>query len=39
MQPPNAAPADPQVQSDIQTAVDVVDTASDDLNAAIASLG
>ncbi|HBH5396922.1 TPA: hypothetical protein KTV76_003139 [Escherichia coli] len=31
--------ADPQVQSDIQNAVDVVDTASDDLNASIASLG
>ncbi|APK95682.1 hypothetical protein RG55_04825 [Escherichia coli] len=28
-----------QVQSDIQNAVDVVDTASDDLNASIASLG
>ncbi|EFH3405510.1 flagellar hook-associated protein 3 [Escherichia coli] len=39
LQDPNADPADPQVQSDIQNAVDVVDTASDDLNASIASLG
>ncbi|MCV5824781.1 flagellar hook-associated protein 3, partial [Escherichia coli] len=38
-QAPNVDPADPQVQSDIQNAVDVVDTASDDLNASIASLG
>ncbi|ENU3063981.1 flagellar hook-associated protein FlgL [Escherichia coli] len=39
LQAPNVDPADPQVQSDIQNAVDVVDTASDDLNASIASLG
>ena len=39
LQDPNVDPADPQVQSDIQNAVDVVDTASDDLNASIASLG
>ena len=36
LQNPDVDPADPQVQSDIQNAVDVVDTASDDLNAAIA---
>lgn len=39
LQDPDVDPADPQVQSDIQNAVDVVDTASDDLNASIASLG
>lgn len=39
LQNPDVDPADPQVQSDIQNAVDVVDTASDDLNASIASLG
>ncbi|WP_432780840.1 flagellar hook-associated protein FlgL [Escherichia coli] len=39
LQDPNVDPADPQVQSDIQNAVNVVDTASDDLNASIASLG
>ncbi|OKV50509.1 flagellar hook-associated protein FlgL [Escherichia coli] len=39
LQNPNVDPADPQVQSDIQNAVNVVDTASDDLNASIASLG
>lgn len=39
LQDPNVDPADPQVQSDIQNAVDVVDTASDNLNASIASLG
>ncbi|EEV0135483.1 flagellar hook-associated protein 3 [Escherichia coli] len=39
LQDPNVDPADPQVQSDIQNAVDVVDTASDDLNTSIASLG
>ena len=35
LQDPNVDPADPQVQSDIQNAVDVVDTASDDLNASL----
>ncbi|HBN2075101.1 TPA: flagellar hook-associated protein FlgL [Escherichia coli] len=39
LQNPDVDPADPQVQSDIQNAVDVVDTASDNLNASIASLG
>ena len=39
LQNPDVDPADPQVQSDLQNAVDVVDTASDDLNASIASLG
>ncbi|EEW0115186.1 flagellar hook-associated protein FlgL [Escherichia albertii] len=39
LQNPDVDPADPQVQSDIQNAVDVVDTASDTLNASIASIG
>ncbi|EHK0945825.1 flagellar hook-associated protein FlgL [Citrobacter farmeri] len=39
LQDPSVDPADPQVQSDIANAVDVVDQASDSLNSAIASLG
>lgn len=39
LQDPSVDPADPQVQSDIGNAVDVVDQASDSLNSAIASLG
>lgn len=36
---PTLDPSDPQVQSDISSAVDVVDSASDSLNASIASIG
>ena len=36
---PRLDPSDPQVQSDISSAVDVVDSASDSLNASIASIG
>lgn len=36
---PTLDPSDPQVQSDISSAVDVVDAASDSLNASIASIG
>lgn len=36
---PTLNPSDPQVQSDISSAVDVVDSASDSLNASIASIG
>ncbi|EMM4086227.1 flagellar hook-associated protein FlgL [Shigella flexneri] len=39
LQNPDVDPANPQVQSDILNAIDVVDTASNDLNASIASLG
>ncbi|WP_330983783.1 MULTISPECIES: flagellar hook-associated protein FlgL [Enterobacterales] len=39
LQDPSLDPGDPQVQSDISNAIDVVDDASDSLNAAIASLG
>ncbi|EQB4818132.1 TPA: flagellar hook-associated protein FlgL [Citrobacter amalonaticus] len=39
LQDPAVDPADPQVQSDIANAIDVVDQASDSLNASIASLG
>ncbi|POT58650.1 flagellar hook-associated protein 3 [Citrobacter amalonaticus] len=39
LQDPTVDPADPQVQSDIANAIDVVDDASDSLNASIASLG
>lgn len=39
LQDPTVDPADPQVQSDIANAIDVVDKASDSLNASIASLG
>jgi flagellar hook-associated protein 3 FlgL len=39
LQDPSVDPADPQVQSDISSAIDVVDDASDSLNASIASLG
>ncbi|EOD1045467.1 flagellar hook-associated protein FlgL [Citrobacter farmeri] len=39
LQDSSVDPADPQVQSDIANAVDVVDQASDSLNSAIASLG
>ncbi|HCA7077511.1 TPA: flagellar hook-associated protein FlgL [Citrobacter sedlakii] len=38
-QDPAVDPADPQVQSDIANAIDVVDQASNALNASIASLG
>lgn len=36
---PSLDPSDPQIQSDISSAVDVVDSASDGLNASIASIG
>lgn len=36
---PSLDPSDPQVQSDISSAVDVVDSAADALNASIASIG
>lgn len=36
---PTLDPSEPQVQSDISSAVDVVDAASDSLNASIASIG
>ena len=39
LQDPNVDPADPQVQSDITHAIDTLDTASESLNSAIASLG
>ncbi|EPQ0974752.1 flagellar hook-associated protein FlgL [Citrobacter farmeri] len=39
LQDPSVDPADPQVQSDIANAIDVVDQASDSLNSSIASLG
>lgn len=39
LQNPDVDPANPQVQSDILNAIDVVDTASNDLNTSIASLG
>lgn len=39
LQDPSLDPADPQVQTDISNAVDVVDNTSDALNASIASLG
>lgn len=39
LQDPSVDPADPQVQSDIQNAIDTVDVASDDLNASIATIG
>lgn len=39
LQDPSLDPADPQVQSDIASAIDVVDKASDSLNASIATLG
>ncbi|MBW9352627.1 flagellar hook-associated protein FlgL [Citrobacter sp. EC_71] len=39
LQDPSIDPADPQVQSDIQNAIDTVDVASDELNASIATIG
>ncbi|KHE07700.1 flagellar hook-associated protein FlgL [Citrobacter braakii] len=39
LQDPSVDPADPQVQSDIQNAIDTVDVASDALNASIATFG
>lgn len=39
LQDPSVDPADPQVQSDIENAINTVDDASDSLNASIASLG
>ncbi|MBJ9260450.1 flagellar hook-associated protein FlgL [Citrobacter amalonaticus] len=39
LQDPSVDPADPQVQSDIANAIDVVDQASDSLNSSIASIG
>lgn len=39
LQDPSVDPADPQVQSDIQNAIDTVDVASDELNASIATIG
>ncbi|QMD54109.1 flagellar hook-associated protein 3 [Citrobacter braakii] len=39
LQDPSVDPADPQVQSDIQNAIDTVDAASDALNASIATIG
>ena len=39
LQDPSVDPADPQVQSDIQNAIDTVDVASDGLNASIATIG
>lgn len=39
LQDPSVDPADPQVQSDIQNAIDTIDVASDELNASIATIG
>ncbi|MEG7585487.1 flagellar hook-associated protein FlgL [Citrobacter braakii] len=39
LQDPSVDPADPQVQSDIQNAIDTEDVASDALNASIATIG
>ncbi|WP_411697413.1 flagellar hook-associated protein FlgL [Citrobacter freundii] len=39
LQDPSVDPADPQVQSDIENAIDTVDDASDSLNASIATIG
>ena len=39
LQDPSVDPADPQVQSDIQNAIDTVDVASDALNASVATIG
>lgn len=39
LQDPSVDPADPQVQSDIESAIDTVDDASDSLNASIATIG
>lgn len=39
LQDPSVDPADPQVQSDIQNAIDTVDVASDALYASIATIG
>lgn len=39
LQDPSVDPADPQVQSDIENAIDTVDVASDELNASIATIG
>lgn len=39
LQDPSVDPADPQVQSDIQNAINTVDVASDGLNASIATIG
>lgn len=39
LQDPSLDPADPQIQSDIASAIDVVDQAADSLNASVASLG
>lgn len=39
LQDPSVDPADPQVQSDIQNAIDTVDVASNALNASIATIG
>ncbi|EPF2244284.1 flagellar hook-associated protein FlgL [Citrobacter werkmanii] len=39
LQDPSVDPAEPQVQSDIQNAIDTVDVASDELNASIATIG
>ncbi|TKU39279.1 flagellar hook-associated protein FlgL [Citrobacter sp. wls714] len=39
LQDPSVDPAAPQVQSDIQNAIDTVDVASDELNASIATIG
>jgi flagellar hook-associated protein 3 FlgL len=39
LQDPSIDPADPQVQSDIQNAINTVDVASDGLNASIATIG
>lgn len=39
LQDQSVDPADPQVQSDIQNAIDTVDVASDELNASIATIG
>ncbi len=39
LQDPSVDPADPQVQSDLESAIDTVDNASDALNASIATIG
>ena len=39
LQDPSIDPADPQVQSDLESAIDTVDNASDALNASIATIG
>ncbi|MFA9222451.1 flagellar hook-associated protein FlgL [Citrobacter freundii] len=39
LQDPSVDPADPQVQSDIENAINTVDDASDSLNASIATIG